>query len=104
MGPGEGPGGRRRLARASRGGMLERRRTDMSVTRNRRDDRGSDRRVAPRYSAGGTTVILTWSEDEDFRTVGARLRDISMGGGSALAEVAPAAGTIVWFRLRTDDT
>lgn len=84
--------------------MLDRRRIDINNVFSDRRDLGSDRRVAPRYRAGGTNVILTWAEDDDYRTVGAVLRDISLGGGSALADNAPPTGSPAWFRLHGDDS
>ncbi|WP_406701239.1 hypothetical protein V5E97_29930 [Singulisphaera sp. Ch08] len=65
--------------------------------------RGDDRRSASRYIAGLTNVILGWTEAETPRSVVARLRDISLEGGSALAKIAPHAGTTAWFRLQGDD-
>src|SRR4051794_17628646 len=84
--------------------MIERRRAAMTVSEDRRGRSGSERRLTPRYPAGGTSVVLTWTEDNNFRSVGASLRDISQGGGSGMAEDAPAPGTVLWFRLTGDDT
>lgn len=83
--------------------MLERRVFEMSVAPDRRLP-GDDRRKTPRYAAGGTVVILTWPDGDDYRTVAAELKDISFGGGSALVESAPPAQSTVWFRVRGDDT
>lgn len=82
--------------------MLERRSLQQPVAQNNRSS-GRDRRTSPRYPAGGTIAILSWSDGEDYRTVAARLSDISLGGGSALAETAPPEKSPVWFRLRGDD-
>ena len=82
--------------------MLDRRQIDRTVSQEQRS-RASDRRIAPRYAAGGTTVVLSWNKDDEHHTVGATLQDISLGGGSALAEEAPPVGSLVWFRLLGDD-
>jgi hypothetical protein len=81
--------------------MLERRLAETSVPLDRRSDE-RDRRIAQRYRAGGTCVVLTWTEDDEYRTIAATLRDLSLGGGSALAGEAPPKGTLFWFRLGSD--
>ncbi|AGA27416.1 hypothetical protein Sinac_3143 [Singulisphaera acidiphila DSM 18658] len=78
--------------------MLERR------SNHSASNRSGDRRGASRYVTGQTFVILSWTEGEELRSVVATLRDISLGGGSALAKVAPSAGTMAWFRLQGDNT
>src|SRR3954470_12302450 len=81
--------------------MIERRMLDIPIEQDRRA-RGRDRRNARRYAAGGTLAVLTWAEGDDMRTASARLRDISLAGGSALVESPPPKGTLVWFRLQSD--
>src|SRR5947209_5811143 len=81
--------------------MLERRMLDVPIEQDRRA-RARDRRIAQRYSAGGTAAVLTWTDGDDSRTVPAILRDISIGGGSALVDTPPPKGRLVWFRLRSD--
>jgi hypothetical protein len=58
-----------------------------------------DRRVAPRYPTGGTPAVIGWSEGDEYRTVAARLIDLSVGGLSAYVEAFPPRGVPVWFRL-----
>src|SRR5262245_33670031 len=82
--------------------MLDRRQIDRTVGHDQRV-RGGDRRIAPRYLAGGTTVVLSWNKDDSHKSVRATLQDISLGGGAALAEEAPPVGSLVWFRLFGDD-
>lgn len=62
-----------------------------------------DRRSASRYVTGQTFVILSWTEGDQTENVVATLRDISLGGGAALAKTAPCAGTSAWFRLQGDN-
>src|SRR3954453_5483361 len=81
--------------------MLERRMLDVPIDQDRRA-RGRDRRNARRYAAGGTPAVLTWTGGDDTRTASARLRDISLAGGSALVDEPPPRGTFVWFRLQSD--
>jgi hypothetical protein len=81
--------------------MLQRRTSDNA---SRQEGSGGDRRGSPRYEAGKTLVVLSWNEGEAYRTVVGTLRDISLGGGAALAETAPPVGTVVWFRLKEDQS
>lgn len=80
--------------------MLQRRSNQSASTPSGR----GDRRKASRYDTGQTFVILSWTEGDELRSVVATLRDISLNGGSALAKIAPCAGTNAWFRLQGDDT
>jgi hypothetical protein len=82
--------------------MLERRLHDQNVSQDRRAS-GRDRRLAPRYPAKGTWAVLTWHDGEDYRTMAAVLRDISLIGGSALADQPLEPGTPLWFRVSGDD-
>src|SRR4051794_8178817 len=81
--------------------MIERRMLDVPIDQDRRS-RERDRRNARRYPAGGTLAVLTWPEGDDMRTASARLRDVSLAGGSALVESPPPKGTLAWFRLQSD--
>jgi hypothetical protein len=58
-----------------------------------------DRRTAPRYLTGGTTAVIGWSEGNEYRTIGAKLIDISVGGFSAYVETFPPRGVAAWLRL-----
>lgn len=82
--------------------MFERRATTNAL-HERRKNSGSDRRITQRYEAGGTPVLLTWRDMEEYHTIEGRLQDISLGGVSALTPETPPPGVPIWFRLRNDD-
>ena len=78
--------------------MSDRRRMNAPIISNRRDLERC-RRDAQRYLSKGAVAVLGWPEGEAYRTVEARLIDISMGGFSAWVEVFPPRGGAVWLRL-----
>jgi hypothetical protein len=82
--------------------MFERR-ASVNALHEGRKKSGSDRRITQRYEAGGTPVVFTWREMEEYRTIEGRLQDISLGGVAALTPESPPHGVPIWFRLRDDD-
>jgi hypothetical protein len=78
--------------------MSDRRGRNAFVLRDRRGI-GSDRRSAPRYTAGETAAVIGWAVGEEHRTIAATLIDISVGGILASVESFPPRGEVVWFRL-----
>ena len=80
------------------------RRTTISPWIEERREADRDRRQAQRYLAGGTPVVLTWTEAGQFRTLNARLKDISLSGLAVFSESSPPKGIPIWFRLKDDQT
>jgi hypothetical protein len=62
-----------------------------------------DRRIAPRYAASGTAAVISWPDGSGYRSVSARMIDISLGGFSAWVETFPPRCTAVWLRLDNKD-
>jgi hypothetical protein len=81
--------------------MLERRAVDVPYPHERRGA-PRDRRGAQRYPAGGTGVVLSWTEDGRSCSIEGRLKDISLSGLAALADSIPPKGVHLWFRLKDD--
>lgn len=82
--------------------MLERRSKQDSAPQERRSS-GTDRRVAIRYTAGGTSGTLTWRMGDEYREVDVTLRDISLSGVSMISKDAIPDDVPLWFRVRGDD-
>jgi hypothetical protein len=61
-----------------------------------------DRRIAPRYAASGTAAVISWPDGTGYRSISARMIDISLGGFSAWVETFPPRFTALWLRLDSD--
>ena len=57
----------------------------------------ADRRGAPRFDAVEDRIWLGWWDGEQFRTIGARLLDISRTGAAIACPEGPDRGDDAWF-------
>jgi hypothetical protein len=58
-----------------------------------------NRRSSRRFAALSRPALIGWVEGEEFVTAPASLRDVSLSGLSALADVTPAKSSTVWVSL-----
>ena len=66
----------------------------------KRGDRASrNRRASRRFAALSRPAEVGWVDGESFVKASVSLRDVSLGGISALADVAPAVSSTVWVSL-----
>jgi hypothetical protein len=64
-----------------------------------RPAQGRDRRSACRYTAVKYLVFLGWWRGDEFHTVTAVLKDVSLGGASILLDGPAPEDALVWLSL-----
>jgi hypothetical protein len=84
--------------RAGGATVSDRRKRSTPILSERREF-AAERRIAPRYATSGTAAVISWPVGTDYRTTGARMIDISLGGFSAIVETFPPCWTTLWIRL-----